>query len=498
MGCEGDPPAPTPAASHPLRPLIYTEQPELSNQAAEVREHRLMRELREGSLSGEGRDDEGKSAQESAARAAFYDADAMGRALLKALVERDPRLWEQVFITPENYAALVRVDLEQARQFVDNIQGESMAVWRQFAPARPSEAADGGLGGLLEFVALELGEGRTLEGSLAKDDEPVAQYWGNKLLLRLRGTDVQFELNMRKILRVQHPQKPEEGPHLAAAAPVQMSRALDIFLQAGLHLKPELLEAREYPYPLAVGNFWRYERSEHRSAERGRGGEPEEGVAEDENIAQQSSLVDAYKEQLGQEADEAPEELEAELRQSKLAATETLLEVTSVDRYGSMRLVTLRRTYNDAALSSHNQYFLLLPRRIYHCSAFCRRHIEDLGKLLVYMDTEVPIYQFPLTLNASWGKGGRARGADAAESAEVFKVGPKWRDVRTPAGAYSNTVLIRGRGPLEAVSKYYRGRGQTRFFAHGHGEVQRILEERVGTDSVKVVEKLVEARITSP
>jgi hypothetical protein len=119
--------------------------------------------------------------------------------------------------------------------------------------------------------------------------------------------------------------------------------------------------------------------------------------------------------------------------------------------------------------------------------------------LLDYLDEETPIYRFPLGLEDAWSAGGRTvkvvEGADSSEAQSVFKVGSTWQNVRVPAGSYTNTAAISGTGPLAAMSPYYRDRRQTRFFAHGHGLVQRVLRRKTETGTVTVVEKLVESRI---
>ncbi len=458
---------PAPRAHHsvrPLQPLIYTERPDLSPAAAAVREHRLMRQLLDGSHAA-GR--WGRLDDRPAPRRRFADADQLGKAIFKALVDRDDQLWDTLFVAPADYAGMVRIELDDARQFVDDIQGKSRAVWRGFGTEHPSEVVQGGLGALLEFDGLELGDGRTVAGPVAGEGEEVAQYWGNVLRLHLKGTKVYFELRIPKVLRLVHPRQSPGQPTLALGSPVHMSPQLQVYLRAGLQLKPELLETREYPYPLAVGNFWRYRRKFA-------------GTPDDPDKAAKAASRPAM-------AADAVAALDAA---TALPATETLLEVTSVDRYRSWRLVTLRRSYNDEKLSTFNEYWLVLPRRIYRCSHMCRVHIEDLSWLLSYLDRETPIFRFPLHLHEGWGEGGQPGDKDA-----VFKVGGDWTDVEVPAGTYVNTVAIHGTGPLAGLDHFYRDRQQTRFFAHGRGVVRRTLADPDKQDHTTVVEDLVESRI---
>lgn len=455
-------------ADRPLQPLIYTERPDLSPEAAAVRERRLMRQLLEGAnASGKWGtlDDESKPAR----LPDLSGGEQLGQAIFDALVERDAALWDALFVAPEDYAGMVHLDLDKARQYVDGVQGKSRPVWRRFEPGRPSETPQGGLSAVLEFAGLELGEGRTLEGPVAEEGEPVAQYWGNTLQIRLKGTDVFFELRIPKILRIAHPRRRPGQPMLALGSPVQMSSQLDVYLRAGLHLKPQLLEVREYPYPLAVGNFWRYRRSTPDAPESGESpastepAEPAEGVEEDAEAAQLPA---------------------------QLPATETLLEVTAVDDYGTWRLATLRRSYNDETLTTITQHWLVLPRRIYRCSRMCRLNVDKLSWLLAYLDRETPIYRFPLNLEDGWAQGGESRQEDA-----VFRVDDQWHNVEVPAGNYSNTVAIEGTGPLGAMDPFHRRREQTRFFAHGRGLVRRVLRSDNPEHPAVVTEKLVESRI---
>lgn len=472
--CTESPEPASPRALRPLQPLVYTEQPTLSPEASGVRERRMLRRFRQGANSS------GSWGQMPTAKDRSHppiqDPAALGEAIFGALIERDESAWDALFVPPEDYARLVRVDLDDARKFVDTLQASSLTVWRAFKPGLASEAPEGGLGSVLEVVELQLGEGRRVDGPVAQEDEVVAQYWENILRLRLRGSDLVFELKIPKILRTNSASHIPQAARLSLGSPIKMSPLLDIYTRAGLHLKTQLLETREYPYPLAVGNFWRYQRS---------------------RLSQGDDAREAVSAESAPPGSQPIRSEDAGVLPGGLAATETLLEVVSVDRYGSRRLVTLRRSYNDEALTTSYQHLLLLPKRIYRCSQRCRSHIKDLGWLLKYLDSQTPIYVFPLGLNKGWGAGGQATtGKDGSTQPKtVFEVGSDWQDVQTPGGAYTNTVEIRGVGPLGGLSPYYRGREQTRYFAYGHGLVQRVLRETSERGDRMVVEKLVESRI---
>ncbi|MFP4599924.1 MAG: hypothetical protein ACOC9W_00060 [Persicimonas sp.] len=471
-GCGGEdtePDRPARSTERPLQPLIYTERPDLSSEAAAVRERRLMRQLLEGSnASGSWGSLEVDQSEEYAP---VRSADELGQAMFEALVDRDEGQWDRLFVAPDAYAQMVRVEADEARKFVDGLQAKSRQTWQNFEPGRPSEAPEGGLESMLEFHALELGEGRTLGGGRADDDEPVAQYWGNELVLRLSGTDVFFGLRIPKILRVSHARRGPQVAALGLAAAVQMSSKLEVYLSAGLHLKPQLLEAHEYAYPLAVGNFWRYSR---RAADSGEN-------PEDNDETDRSDEADPSDEtDRSDEVEKAP----------GIRATETLLEVTGVDDFGPLRMVTLRRSYNDEAMTTIEQHWLVMARRIYRCSRTCRDNIEDFGWLLGYLARQTPIYRFPMSLDEAWGVGGEPTG-----DSPVFQVDADWHDVQVRAGNFSNTVAVDGAAALEAMDPYHRARSQRRFFAHGRGLVRRELGARGAREGAAVVEELVESRI---
>ncbi|MFW5968244.1 MAG: hypothetical protein ACOCV2_12030, partial [Persicimonas sp.] len=127
---------------------------------------------------------------------------------------------------------------------------------------------------------------------------------------------------------------------------------------------------------------------------------------------------------------------------------------------------------------------------IYRCDDECRDNIDDLDWLLEHMAKETPLYRFPLRLDQGWTKGGRLTDEGAAFSTE-----PDWRDVEAPAGNFSNTVVVRGIGPLAHIDPYVKGRSQRRFFSHGRGMVRREIAGEGDEESMPVIEELVETRL---
>ncbi len=456
VACDG--PAPALVAT-PLQPLIYTELPDVTPEAAALRERRLMRELLDGARVGER-----WGHLERRAMAPPRDAQALGEALYQALMTQDEALWEHTFVSPEAYARMVRVSPAAALKFTDEVIAQALPTWQLFAIARPSEVPQGGLGEVFSFEGLELGQGRLASGRLSRDDEPVDQHWGNVLRLGLRDTDVVFEVRVPKILRVvDRARHPSGEPILALAAPAQASDALKTFIEAGLHLKQELLRSQEYPYPLTVGNFWRYRRFSP-----GEGGAPEaqgrpEAAAPIDEVALSLEESDARA----------------------FAADEVLLEVISLERYGSVRLVGLRESYNDAQLTRLDISWLVTPRRIYACPRDCVRHIEEVGWLLSHMQRETPLLAFPLRAGQRWGRGERETQLGAAPE-----------EVEVPAGAFIGCWAISGR-PTASADPFMQVSAQRRLFAAGKGVVRRELRGvlRAETAPSSLVEELVEYRI---
>jgi hypothetical protein len=427
VGCSE--PAPWIAAPVPLQPLIYTELPGLTPEAAALRERRMLREFVGAADATLGAD--------AAPRVWATSAQELGELFVRSLFDTREVRWEDAFVSAEDYARMVRLDPAEAARIIDEVIAESLPAWRAFGAEHVSQLPEQGLGAVFSFEGLALGAGRTLGGKLAYGDEVVAQRWGNVLTLGLRGTDVRFELTISKILHV--PAHEGRPAHLAIAGPVRLSKQLEVFLEAGLHLKAELLRSQEYPYPLSVGNFWRYRRYRVR-----------------EQLAEQDALLAELA---------APEQT--------FEATEVLQEVVSIERHGSMRLVRMRWSYNDQALTKLEQAWLVTPRRIYLCDRGCLRRVEDLGWLLHQLPHESPLFVFD-----------RARGAHVL------------RDVEVPAGtfiaAHLHTQRINGASPDPFVQLSLMERA----FAPGRGLVwQRLTGKSAAGEPVVFIEELVESRI---
>lgn len=472
VGCSGDDQGEN-ASPPPLQPLTYTEDPELTPGGAAVREQRLRRQLLEGAASGHWgtlEDDDGVDLP------ALNDPDALGEAITEALICRDEQRWEQVFVSDEAYRQLVNVSPARAAEFVDNQIGASLALWELFAPTRSSEVPEGGLQQQLEFQGLELGSARDIDGSRTSDDADIAQYWNNAVHIYHGDADVTFELSIPRIFRIASTPDVDTDGEFAAlddtsgaddssddndpmefrvGSQIEADPRFETMLDVGLHLKPQLLRTEEYAFPLGIGSFWRYRRYHS-----------EEDVNNDDILERRF--------------DEQPR---------GVSATEVIVEVRDVSRYGSIRLIEMLHSYDDRRRTRHREWWVLTPRHIYRCSPACRRRIDDVNWLLGYFDRQTPIMTFPIQPAERWGM---SEDGDAA----VFTVDDQWHEIETPAGTFGDSARIEGTGPLGTGHRYISNTELTQYFAPGRGIVRREMAPLEGAEeSATVIEELVEYRI---
>lgn len=422
-GCAQEAPDPS---TWPMRPLVYTENPDLTPEAAAVNEERLSRELVQSRTS--------RGKQVTPTKLPEIDSpETLGRTIVEALFSRDERLWDHVFVPVQDYAALVHMELAPSQAFVDGLQAKSRNLWDVFEPPSPSEARPGGWRGLFEFVAFDPGDPRRLDGKPASKDEDIAQYWNGKLTMRYVPSELRFELPVLKVLKIQG-----EPSRYYLGSPIGSDPLLHVLVSSGVHLKPELMRPEEYPYPLQVGSFWRYVRFP-------------EGHEDD--------VVN-------------PEEM----------ATAVVVEVVSVDRFDTLRLIRLRRSYNDSQLTKTDEWWVASPRRIYICDGGCRRNIENLSWILRYFSSQAPIYTFPLKSGATWGAGGY-------DNNPTFQVA-LGEPIDLPGGVFPSTLVLTGQGALgawDSVIAY----PQSRIFVWGKGLIQRRLQTPKGV----IIESLSEYRL---
>lgn len=319
----------------PLRPLAYTETPELTPEAVAVREARLLRSLAAGANGGRWGDLEVRLEEHDV----LETPDAFGQALLKALGTRSRPAWEHIFVHPDEYAQMVHVTAEHSRVWVDELIAKSEPIWRRFEPPSASEAHPNGWADVFAFESIQLGDGRTVAGKITTDPLLVAQHWNATLKLKFLPRETTVDIRLPKVLVIRH----NENITYRLAAPPEADILLNTLLESGLHLRPELLRAEEYPYPLKVGAFWRYRR-------------------------------------------EVPGQPEATVLQ----------EVVSVDHLSGIHIVRLRETIQSAEITRNESFWALTPLRIYPCDAGCRKNAEDTHWMLKYFSFTSPEYVFPL------------------------------------------------------------------------------------------------------
>jgi hypothetical protein len=390
----------------------------------------------------------------------------LARALYSGIVEQRDVDWERAFVSAGRYASLVEVPLDKARNFVDGKQGEAEETRGQFAIENPSEAPSKGLSSIFELEGLELGEGRTLDGDLAGDGETVTQYWDNRLRLSMADEDVAFHLKVPKILRIPRRSDEADGEpgvaQLGIASKLRIGPRLRVFLETGMHLKPELLRSFEYPIPLAVGNFWRYARTTPGEGPRGTDPAQMDNESRSSDDSERNAAV-------------------------PFEASRVTVKVRSIDRYGTRRLVDLQWLYNAADLTQRTEHWLATPRRIYVCPRPCRRHIDDLSWILSYLRRQTPVVRFPLARNSQWG-------TSSADGDTAFTVAENWQNLELPAGSFFGVFEVRGTGPLRSRIPFQQVRSLRRFVAPGTGIVRR--RYGVASDQTPtVIESLTDYRL---
>jgi len=376
----------------PLRPLVYTELPP----AAEV---------------------EVEAAVEKMINIAPED---LGYALFHALVDHDRAGYESMFISGEGLSLLIRMNREAAQRESGRILGESEILWTLFAPALKAEEPIGGLSARLRLLEFRVGKGRNLAGKIAiPGQDDVVQHWGNELRIELIGTDKIFVIRVPKIVKT--------GGGWRIAEVVSLDNTLRMYLEAGMHLKTDLLTSEHYPFPLEVGNYWKY-RIEDGSLE-----EPEP------------------------------------LPHSESTVTHMISEIIHREGYW---IVTFERTYVDGTKSltegaEVRRYSLLVtPRMVYPCARDCRNQVDSIGYLLGYISRQTPVFVFPLEVGRKWNEAGRKANYNRYEVRARHE-----ERIVVPSGAFG--------GAYEIFGSIEEGR-ESRYFVPGTGTIMRVVRSGVG------------------
>jgi hypothetical protein len=401
----------------PLQPLVYTETADSSPGAAAARERRLLRQLRTGAQQ---QGSWGGLGQANSDLPAMTSADRLGEALGRALFKRDEALWSHVFVPAAAYGKLVNLKPAAARRFVDEQRGGSRDVWRAFQIETQSKLPPDGFSSVFSTGNLNLGDPRTLDGDRAGDDQRPIQYWNNRLILGRPDSNIQFAVHIPKIIRIPPALSTRGQPRFGIAGDIELGEKLEVFLDAGLHFSADVLSAADYPFPLNVGNFWKYRRT----------------IEADPRAGEDAP-------------DDSP--------QSTL-----LVEVMEVDRFRSWRVVHLRSIHLNQRGSRRDIRWLLTPRRIFACDSTCRHYADDLDRLLTYIARHTPIFAFPITLGDTWGDTHRSMRTSSA-----------FETIENEAGKFSGTIPITGTAAGADWTLAQTATSATRWFAPRTGIVKR-------------------------
>ena len=403
----------------PLRPLVYTEALEATEDGIDS----------------------------TPALPRFPSPDDLGVAVYQALIEHDRDLFINIFITVDELHLEIRWSPRSAKAAVPKMIARSDEIWSLCEPGRASEEPLGGLGSRLQLVSFNLGQGRDLNNRRVKPgDEKM--FINNVLKLQLRDSNKSFRLRLPKIVLTQ------QGWKLAEA--IQADATFKMYLEAGMHLKPELLLNAHHPYPLAVGNYWKYLIEDINGAPPPRPPEPSDG---DDALT--------------------PEDDAIELQRHRFVKPYRRLTVSSIDSYDKygFRLVKFTETTDGYEKTTDTFHYLVTPKQIYRCTIDCRRRIgeQDIAYLLGYMSQQVPLFVFPLVTGDGWGKAGRAR-------EPKFHTGPTREDVKVPKGDFTGAYVI---------SSSEKEGYEERYFIPSTG----IVKLKVPTDHGPRTEKLVDFRL---
>ncbi len=377
----------------PLRPLIYTELP--PEEAVEPEQEPLPIHN--------------------------IAPEDLGYALFHALIDHDRQTYEDMFISGSELSTLIHMKLDAAEKQSADIRKKSEPLWTYFAPSLEAEEPIGGLSSRFRLSEFRLGKGRNLAGKIADPElDELVQHWGNELRIELIDTDKIFTIRIPKIV------KTPQGWRIAQ--PIELDKTLQLFLQAGMHLKTDLLTSEHYPMPLEVGNFWTYR----------------------------------VEKSLGEEA-AAPDEA------SEVTVTDMITDI--VHRQGFW-VVTFERTLTDPVKQGADGPdvsrfgWLVTPHMIVPCLRDCRNNADNIGYLLGYISKQTPIFLFPIETGQKWSTAG------LPDNYFRYEVRKRHEEpVVVPGGAFG--------GAYEIFGSIEEGR-ETRFFVPGTGVVMRSVRSGAG------------------
>ncbi len=451
--CDNLPAAePTPP---PLKPLIYTESAEYTPDFAQKWEDDLLRSFEAtGRLQAQPAEDQAAPAADPgddiieqdlppAAPAApaprsdeldLSSPDGTAAAAFQAILRQDRATFDRLLIDQDGLKTLTGVGATTAERRIAALQKAAYKAWSTFSPGNASEEPVGGLAAKLTMTEVRLGTPGDVRGKKPRDEADTVQYWGTEIAFALTAepqgdaAPYTFTLTLPRLLKL------PSGEWRIAAAP-QVGSPFLTYLDAGIHLKPELLQPEHHEFPLSVGNFWRY-----------RVTWPERDTTSDEPLPPLEDLP--------------PETVQ--------------IEVTEVVRFDGYRVATLRRTHTAEKAETSLFYLLVTPRRLYHCDRYCKTRSEDLDYVLDHIRLSTPLLIFPLRENVAWTKGGKIVFENARYNAQEQR-----EAAQTPAGTFTDTIVVQGRTSSGV---------EIRYFKPGLGVVKRILRGNTGTRAEELIE----------
>ncbi len=380
-------------ADPPLRPLIYTELPPEKTEDEAVPPPVMIN----------------------------IAPEDLGYALFHALIDHDRSAYESMFISGSEYAALIHMQEDAAAKQASEILRKSELLWTLFAPSLEAEEPIGGLSTRLRLAEFRLGKGRNLAGKIAQPElDELVQHWGNELRIELIDTDKVFTIRVPKIVRT------PQGWRIAQ--PIELDKTLQLFLEAGMHLKTDLLTSEHYPMPLEVGNYWKYR----------------------------------LEKTLGSATDPAADTAETTI-------TDMITDI--VHRQGYW-IVSFERTLFDPSqpetetTSISHFSWLVTPHMILPCMRDCRNNADNISYLLGYIMRQTPYFVLPIEVGQKWSVAGQ-KDNYARYEVRAFHKDP----ITVPGGAFS--------GAYEIFGSIEEGR-ESRFFVPGTGIIMRIVRSSSG------------------
>ena len=383
----------------PMRPLVYTELPP-SEETQNVESIEIMVNVA---------------------------PEDLGYGIFHALIDHDRSAYEAMFISATALADLIHATSEDADRQTKDILKKSELMWTLFVPRLEAEEPIGGLSSRLRLSEFRLGKGRNLAGKLATPEtDELVQHWGNELRIELMDSDKVFTIRIPKIV------KTPQGWRIAA--PIELDKTLQLFLETGMHLKSDLLTSEHYPMPLEVGNFWKYriEKGELQV-------EPTSGeILKNNPVPQEATVNDMITDIIHREG----------------------YWIVSFER----TLVDPEKDQEEPEVSHFS--WLVTPGAIYPCKRDCKNNADSINYLLGYLLHQTPVYVFPLEVGQKWDMFGKK------DNFYKYEVRALHRDpIVVPSGSFSQVYEIFG--------SVEEGR-ESRFFVPGIGVVMRTVRGSVG------------------